>query len=534
MATSPSPSSLHLFATSLVVAFLLGWIFSNQFVSENLFLRLLTSSANKLDTPGASPFNVDTDTLSPSCKLKLSNTFPASLLQDLGLALHRNGDADPCGTLPADPSVFEDALKTFDVCLDSFDKFQFESWLTRVMNHVTGCEPNDLKHPIAPGFLGYCDRGPAKTPLLTDHHRLVRVPSTNTLPCHFHTREGVRITSIKQFKNLLTTSKTAPTCLPGDEDCAGGGHSSQKPSLHLYAVAAGRVFMFAPKFVGEVFELPHVTGDRGAPISLKVLSTNPRVFDVLNFFSRDESTNLVNRALKETSETHRIKRSTTGAQGKSVNSRRTSESGFDTHGQVAIEVKRRCFKILGFDEYVTCCWLFFVGRHRPEGRLTCSDLLYRYIEGHSDGLQMLRYNLTTAYIPHMDWIDDPSGVLPHDYDSGGMGGNRFSTILMYMTDLEPGAGGETVFTEAWPIGLPEDQRMDLNTALKSLRESGDAEGVLKHGSWEEEMVAQCRSKLAIRPQAGRAVLFYSQLPSGEPDPASTHGGWYVDSITVFV
>ena len=140
---------------------------------------------------------------------------------------------------------------------------------------------------------------------------------------------------------------------------------------------------------------------------------------------------------------------------------------------------------------------------------------------------MLRYNLTTAYIPHMDWIDDPSGVLPHDYDSGGMGGNRFSTILMYMTDLEPGAGGETVFTEAWPIGLPEDQRMDLNTALKSLRESGDAEGVLKHGSWEEEMVAQCRSKLAIRPQAGRAVLFYSQLPSGEPDPASTHGGWYV-------
>jgi hypothetical protein len=80
--------------------------------------------------------------------------------------------------------------------------------------------------------------------------------------------------------------------------------------------------------------------------------------------------------------------------------------------------------------------------------------------------------------------------------------------------------------------------------------------VLKKGSWEEKMVsdcygymgasvrfrdlglifsstlpdctasqvAKCRSKLAIRSEAGRAVLFYSQLPNGEEDKASTHGG----------
>lgn len=124
----------------------------------------------------------------------------------------------------------------------------------------------------------------------------------------------------------------------------------------------------------------------------------------------------------------------------------------------------------------------------------------------------------------MDWIDDPSGKLPHDYESGGMGGNRFSTILMYMSDLAEDAGGETVFTEGWPVGVPEDQRVDLKTALKDLRESGDAHGVLEPASWEEKMVAQCRSRLAVRPRAGRAVLFYSQLPSGEPDPASKHGG----------
>lgn len=38
------------------------------------------------------------------------------------------------------------------------------------------------------------------------------------------------------------------------------------------------------------------------------------------------------------------------------------------------------------------------------------------------------------------------------------------------------------------------------------------------------MVAKCRTRLAIRPQAGRAVLFYSQLANGEADPASLHGG----------
>ena len=38
------------------------------------------------------------------------------------------------------------------------------------------------------------------------------------------------------------------------------------------------------------------------------------------------------------------------------------------------------------------------------------------------------------------------------------------------------------------------------------------------------MVADCRSRLAVRPHAGRAVLFYSQHPNGEEDASSLHGG----------
>ena len=124
-----------------------------------------------------------------------------------------------------------------------------------------------------------------------------------------------------------------------------------------------------------------------------------------------------------------------------------------------------------------------------------------YIEGHSDGLQILRYNKTTAYTPHMDYLDDPK-VGSFDYASAGTGGNRFATILLYMTDLGEHDGGETVFTEAWPPGVEETDRVPIFDAIKQLRESGDATE-LKRGSWEETMAATCRSKLSVRPHAAR-------------------------------
>ena len=153
---------------------------------------------------------------------------------------------------------------------------------------------------------------------------------------------------------------------------------------------------------------------------------------------------------------------------------------------------RRCFSVLGFDEY---------------------------IESHSDGLQILRYNQTKAYTAHMDWIDD-DGQQDHNYNSAGKGGNRFATILLYMTDLGPGDGGETVFVNAPSI---EENPKTYKEALKELRESEHAK-LFKRDSWEENMVAKCRSSLAVVPNSARAVLFYSQLPNGEPDPASLHGG----------
>ena len=52
--------------------------------------------------------------------------------------------------------------------------------------------------------------------------------------------------------------------------------------------------------------------------------------------------------------------------------------------------------------------------------------------------------------------------LEHNFDSAGVGGNRFATILLYMTDLGERDGGETVFSKAWPPGEIEENQVPLN------------------------------------------------------------------------
>jgi len=53
-----------------------------------------------------------------------------------------------------------------------------------------------------------------------------------------------------------------------------------------------------------------------------------------------------------------------------------------------------------------------------------------------------------------------TGQLEHDYESGGTGGNRFATILLYMSDLGPEDGGETVFPKGWPPNVAPEDRLD--------------------------------------------------------------------------
>jgi 2OG-Fe(II) oxygenase superfamily len=118
-----------------------------------------------------------------------------------------------------------------------------------------------------------------------------------------------------------------------------------------------------------------------------------------------------------------------------------------------------------------------------------------------EGPQLLRYNTTAAYKPHFDYMADLTGRRMFNFDSEGTGSNRFATILFYLNDVEE--GGETVFTKATetPDHIKEEMIQELRAS-----ETG-----LKHGSWEENMTATCRSGFVVKPKQNRAVLFYNQV-----------------------
>jgi hypothetical protein len=67
-------------------------------------------------------------------------------------------------------------------------------------------------HPST--FANFCDAGVEHTPILPDHRKLVPyILSTSStedgtyLPCHFHTREGVRILSLHQLASYAREVK---------------------------------------------------------------------------------------------------------------------------------------------------------------------------------------------------------------------------------------------------------------------------------------------------------------------------------------
>lgn len=329
-------------------------------------LRELESSVSTTSTqpPATTPSSDELVIHDAACDQRLLNFLKASAsghkdpFKGVSFVVHRNGEAEPCGNTQPASILYElrKAAQSMTHCPHTFDKYYVESLVSKVIhNMVSTCPSQEPDRDEKDGFLGFCDMGESKTPILLDHNQLVpitvpsmagkkglhRAKNITRLPCHFHTREGVRVVSLQQLAELAqqdTTEEPVQCNDSPDQTCS--DNDARRRQVHLYAVPAGRMFMFAPAFVGEIFHLPHVLGADGLPVYLEVMSLSPRVFDVFNFFSKDESADLVTRALAETTESHRIKRSTTGAVGNQVNRKRTSESGFDTSGKTAMTVKR--------------------------------------------------------------------------------------------------------------------------------------------------------------------------------------------------
>jgi hypothetical protein len=361
VSSSPTSSRLKSFVLYLVIPYVIGYLFSHRILSElyeqflptvgDLSSKRSLMSSSDVETPTQQQYAAPPSLAPQQCDLHfrtLLNLTQESyaVFQNVSFVVHRNGDIASCGRMDMGETFVKQLKQNYEalgngVCLPELNKYEVESLVTKTFQDVLSnkeCHSVEKYGKKANGFLGFCDNGQAHTPILLDHNDLVPVTSSkghSSLPCRFHSREGLRVTSL----DGLTQMAQKP-CSKDENSAHCHVVEDHLKEIHLYAVPAGRVFMFAPSHVGEIFYLPHVQGAGDKPIYLEVLNLEPRVFDVFNFFSREESKELVDRAIAETKESHRIKRSTTGAQSKSVNSRRTSESGFDTHGRTAVKVKK--------------------------------------------------------------------------------------------------------------------------------------------------------------------------------------------------
>jgi hypothetical protein len=172
----------------------------------------------------------------------LENAF-----DDLSIVVHRNGDHRACGEVTSDDLVgdFKKVVETLSTCPNWGSKYDVESFLTRFLHSKlsSSCPSVDADRSPEMGFYGFCDMGESRTPILLDHLKLVPNYFNNEtlLPCHFHTHQGVRVTSLGAL--VLHASKAH-----GPESGSGISDSARR-ELHLYAVPAGRVFMFALTWV---------------------------------------------------------------------------------------------------------------------------------------------------------------------------------------------------------------------------------------------------------------------------------------------
>jgi hypothetical protein len=209
------------------------------------------------------------------------------------------------------------------------------------------------------------------------------------------------------------------------EEAEAGPIGSDKGGVTVHLVGKDKLFMWPFYPPGTRHVLKHTTGADGvSPMVLEAISKSPfgsRVYKLTNFLSDEDTDTLIDHALGITDEDFMLKRSTTG-NTPGLNGRRTSENAFDTDSETAMKLKKRSFEVLGIPEY--------------DDRMT-------------DGLQILRYNVSQAYITHMDYFTGLTSKEKkhHNYKSEALdGANRYATVFFYLSDVED--GGETVFPYA--------------------------------------------------------------------------------------
>jgi prolyl 4-hydroxylase len=204
-------------------------------------------------------------------------------------------------------------------------------------------------------------------------------------------------------------------------------------------------------------------------MTLKVLSCAPRVFEIPNFLSSVEIAHILH--LANVTELHKSsvgdynKDSDLEAEDEYDLKTRTSYNSWVPREESPIidAIYRRAADLMRIDERLL--------RWRREED---SRDINGYTNPLCESLQLVHYDVTQEYTAHHDF--GTSLITDHHQSE------RFGTLLLYLNDGM--VGGETSFPR-----------------------------------WAN---AETFDELRVKPEAGKAVLFYSQLPDGNLDDYSQH------------
>ncbi|KAL7450062.1 hypothetical protein ACHAWC_002044, partial [Mediolabrus comicus] len=239
-------------------------------------------------------------------------------------------------------------------------------------------------------------------------------------------------------------------------------------------------------------------GDKSMTLNVKVVSCTPRVFEVKRFLSPTEVQHLINLASGTTGNV-RMEQSTVSANPLSRTKRvrgdtkadvRSSMGGWIHREQDVIvdTIFRRVADLLKIDEQL-------MRDHDPTDALGGDELPqthHRVVEA----MQLLRYDPGTGYAAHHDFTF-PS--IESRYQP-----RRFASVLLYLT-----GEGDVV----------EDGVRSQSTEINSDKalEGGET-------TFPRAVTTEFHDGIKIKPQSGKAVLFYNVLPDGNMDDLSQHAG----------
>jgi len=201
-------------------------------------------------------------------------------------------------------------------------------------------------------------------------------------------------------------------------------------------------------------------------LTLTVLSCAPRVFEIRNFLSQEEVDHVLYLAGGIT-----LKTSQTGQAGDSDTHRKATKTRTSKNSWIERErspiidtIYRRASDLTRIDEALL--------RERSDDESESFDM--DHTETLAESLQLVHYDVTQEYTAHHDF--------GYSHIEDEVQGARFATLLLYLNDGM--VGGETAFPR-----------------------------YVNGKSFHE---------LRVKPEPGKAVLFYDQLPDGNMDDFSQH------------